>query len=253
MNKKLLPYLFILLALFVGALYYTNTIQSPLLSFLNSIKISFHDLTQSLEDSVQKHFFQAQEIEDLKKKLQKYDDNHLLMQQFASELTDLYKENNSTLTLNPQVELVRTISYEKFANLNRIWLDIPEYNSSKIYGLVYKELVAGIVVPKEGKPLGLLNTDIKSTYAVYIGQNKAPGIAHGNNDKNLVVNFIPAWYEIKVGDEVITSGLDNIFFKGLKVGKVLSLSKSQGYQNAVIEQYYKANEPNYFHIIRSLR
>jgi len=253
MNKKLFPYLLILLALFMGALYYTNTIQSPLISSLNAIKVFYHNRVQDIEDTIDKHFFQAQQIAILTEKLKEYEKNHLITQQFASQLNDLYKENNSSLELNPQVELIRTISYEKFGNLNRIWLDITDYNASKIYGLIYKELVAGIVVAKEGKPLGLLNSDIKSTYAVYIGENKAPGIAHGNNDKNLVVNFIPAWYNIQVGDEVITSGLDNIFFKGLKVGKVISISKSQGYQNAIIEQYYQANEPNYFHIIRSLR
>jgi len=253
MNKKLFPYLFILIALFVGALYYTNTIQSPLLSSLNSIKVFYHNTVQGIENTIDRHFFQAQEISDLKAKLKEYDNNHLLLQQFASEIYDIYQENNASLSMNPKTELVRTISYEKFGNLNRIWLDIPDYNSSKIYGLIYKELVAGIVIPKENKPLGLLNSDMKSTYAVYIGDVKAPGIAHGNNDKNLVINFIPAWFDIKVNDEVITSGLDNIFFKGLKVGKVLSISKAQGYQNAVVEPYFKANEPTYFHIIRSVR
>jgi len=253
MNKKLFPYLLILLALFVGALYYTKTIQSPMLSFLNTLKISYHNTIQTIEDTVDKHFFQAQEISDLKKKLEKYDNNRLLLQEFASEIEDMYKENNATLAHNPKTELVRTIAYEKFGNLNRIWLDVPDYNSSKIYGLLYKNQVAGIVIPKEGKALALLNSDIKSTYAVYIGKMKAPGIAHGNNGKNLVVSFIPAWFNIKVGDEVTTSGLDNIFFKGLKVGRVISISTSQGYQNAVIEQYYKSNEPSYFHIIRSLR
>jgi rod shape-determining protein MreC len=253
MNKKLLPYLLILVALFMGALYYTKTIQSPLLSILNSIKISYHNTIQSIENTFDKHFFQAQEISDLKKQLQQYDNNRLLLQQFASTIEDMYKENNSTLSNNPKIALVRTISYEKFGNLNRVWLDVPDYNSSKIYGLIYKNEVAGIVIPKEGKALALLNSDIKSTYAVYIGKMKAPGIAHGNNGKNLIVSFIPAWFNLKVGDEVITSGLDNIFFKGLKVGKVISISTSQGYQNAVIEQYYKSNEPNYFHIIRSPR
>jgi rod shape-determining protein MreC len=253
MNKKFFSYVLILLALFMGALYYTNTIQSPLLSFLNTIKISYHNTIESIENTIEQHFFQAQTITKLKEKLQKYENNHLVMQQLASEIDDMYKENNASLSTNPKTELVRAISYEKFGNLNRIWLDIPDYNSSKIYGLIYKEMVAGIVVPKENKALALLNSDIKSTYAVYIGEQKAPGIAHGNNDKNLVVNFIPAWFEIKAGDEVVTSGLDNIFFKGLKVGRVLSISKSQGYQNAVIEQYYKSNEPSYFHIIRSVR
>ena len=253
MNKKLFTYLLILLALFMGALYYTKTIQSPLLSSLNNIKVTYHTFTQSVQDSIDKHFFQAQEIADLKEKLQKYENNHLVMQQLTSEIEDMHKENNSTLTTDPKVELVRAISYEKFGNINRIWLDVPDYNSSKIYGLIYKEMVAGIVIPKDSKALALLNNDIKSTYAVYIGSSQAPGIAHGNNGKNLIVSFIPAWFDIHVGDEVITSGLDNIFFKGIKVGKVLSISKSQGYQNAVVEQYYQSSLPSYFHLIRSVK
>lgn len=86
-----------------------------------------------------------------------------------------------------------------------------------------------------------------------IGPNSAPGIAHGNNSQHLVVKFIPSWVEVNVGDEVVTSGLDGLFFKGLKVGKVVSLSKSQGYQNAVVAPYYTAENPNYFHVIMSVR
>jgi len=166
---------------------------------------------------------------------------------------DLFQENKSKLKLNPKVELIRTISYQKLGNLNRIWLEIDDYNNSNIYGLTYKELVAGIVISDNGKALGLLNKDIKSSYAVYVGNNKAPGIAHGNNSQNLLIKFIPAWFTINKGDEVTTSGLDKIFFKGLKVGRVLSVTKSQGYQNAIVEPYYKANNPNYFHMIRSIR
>ena len=253
MNKNFFLYFFILLALFVGALYYTNTIQSPLLSSLNSIKISYHTIIQTIQESIDKHFSQAQKIATLKEKLQKYENNHLIMQQLIAEIDEMYKENNTSLATNPKTELVRAISYEKFGNLNRIWLEVPDYNASKIYGLIYREMVAGIVIPEDGKALALLNSDIKSTYAVYIGKVQAPGIAHGNNDKNLVVSFVPAWFNIHVGDEVTTSGLDNIFFKGLKVGKVLSITKSQGYQNVVVEQYYKSNRPSYFHLIRSVR
>jgi rod shape-determining protein MreC len=253
MNKELLSYISILIALMVGALYYNNSIQSPIITSLNSIKSAYHHSVEFVENSVSKHFFQAAQIVTLKSELEKYEKNHLVMQQLASEINDLYEENNSTLKLNPDVELVRTIAYEKFGNFNRLWIDIPEYNGSKIYGLTYKELVAGIVIEQNSKPLALLNRDIKSAYAVYIGENHAPGIVHGNNSEFIVVNFIPEWFEIKEGDEVITSGLDNIFFKGLKVGKIISTTKSQGYQNAVVEQYYKANEPSYYHLIRSVR
>ena len=253
MNKELLSYFSIIIALAVGALYYNNLIQSPIITSLNAIKSSYHSSIEFVQDTINKHFFQASTIEELSLQLEKYENNHLVMQQLASEINDLYIENNSNLKLNPKVSLVQAISYQKFGNFNKLWLDMPDYNASKIYGLTYKELVAGIVVPKNGKALALLNKDIKSAYAVYVGENNAPGIAHGNNEKFLVVNFIPAWYEIKKGDEVITSGLDNIFFKGLKVGRVLSTTRSQGYQNAVIEQYYKASETNYFHVIRSVK
>jgi len=253
MNKELLSYLVVIIALIVGALYYSTAIQSPIITSLNFIKSNYHNSITFVQTKINQHIFQAHTIEELSKKLEKYENNHLVMQQLASEINDLYKEKNSQFQVNPKVELVRTISYEKLGNLNRVWMDIPEYNSSKIYGLTYKELVAGIIIPKDGKALGLLNKDIKSTYSVYIGNQLAPGIVHGNNDEFLVVNFIPAWFEIKKGDEVMTSGLDNIFFKGLKVGKIISTTKSQGYQNAVIEQYYKANDPNYFHMIRSVK
>lgn len=253
MNKGFLRLLILFIALFVGALYYSSTIQSPILSSLNYIKTTFHNSTHFIGASIDKYFFQADKIATLEADLEKYEKNHLVMQQLAQEIKDLFEESNSTLKTDPQVDLVRTISYEKFGEMNRVWIDIEDYNSSKIYGLTYKELVAGIVVPQNERPLALLNKDIKSTYAVHVGEGKAPGIAHGNNAKNIIVKFIPTWFKINEGDEVKTSGLDQIFFKGLKVGRVISVTSSQGYQNAIVQPYYESNDPNYFHMIRSVR
>ncbi len=253
MNKGLLSFIFIFFALFIGAFYYSNTVQAPIIGALNFIKINFHKTLEYIDNNIKKHTFQSQKIEELELKLKRYENNHLVMQQLASELNDLFNENQSSLKNDPKVELVRTISYKKFGDVNQIWIDMKDYNSSKIYGLTYKELVAGIVVCESNQPLALLNKDIKSAYSVYVGNEKAPGIAHGNNSELLVVKFIPAWFKIKTGDEVTTSGLDKIFFKGLKVGRVISVSSSQGYQNAVIEPYYKANNPNYFHLIKKVK
>jgi len=253
MNKGLISFFLIFIALLMGALYYSNTIKAPFISVLNSIKSAHHNSIEFIQNKFNEHIFQKEQIIKLNEQLEMYENNHLVMQQLASEVNDLFQENKSKFKTNPKVELVRTISYQKLGDLNKIWLEINDYNSSNIYGLTYKELVAGIVVSSNGKALGLLNKDIKSSYAVYVGNSKAPGIAHGNNSQNLLVKFIPAWFSITEGDEVITSGLDNIFFKGLKVGRVLSVTKSQGYQNAIIEPYYKANNPNYFHMIRSVK
>jgi rod shape-determining protein MreC len=237
----------------VGALYYNNVIQSPIISTLNSIKTTYHSANQYIYDTFDEHFFQVQKIHSLKEELAQYEKNHLIMQELATEIQNLYKLQKSSFQIKTKIELVRTISYEKFGNFNRLWLEVPDYNSSKIYGLTYKEFVAGIVISLDKKPLALLNQDIKSAYSVYVGSQNAPGITHGNNNNNLIVNFIPTWFNIKVGDEVVTSGLDKIFMKGLKVGKVLSVTSAQGYQNAIIEPYYKTNEPTYFYMIRSIR
>jgi rod shape-determining protein MreC len=253
MNRKVFSFFLILIALIVGAFYYTDIAQKPLLSALNSVKINYKNVIEFIENGFSKHFFQASQIATLKTELQRYENNHLVMQELATEVNDLYQVNKSSLRLDPRVELVRTISYQKFANLNRVWIEMKDFNKSKIYGLTYKELVAGIVIAKNSKPLGLLNRDIQSSFAVFVGSQHAPGIAHGNNEENIVIKYIPSWFDIKRGDEVTTSGLDNIFFKGLKVGQVLSVTKSQGYQNAIIDQYYKSNDPNYFYLIRKLK
>ncbi len=249
MNKELFGFLSIFIALLIGAIYYTNIIQTPFIESLNYLKTSYHKSVKFAEDNLNKHFFQASEIARLKEELQNYENNHLVMQQLASEVNDLFQANKSKLKNYPSVDLVRVTSYEEFGNFNRLWIDIQDYNSSKIYGLAYKELVAGIVIPKNNHPLALLNKDVKCTYAVHVGSALAPGIAQGNNEKNIVVKYIPAWFSIKEGDEVISSGLDKIFFKGLKVGKVISSHKENGFQTAIISPYYNSNDPSYFHII----
>ena len=253
MSKDTFSIFFFFAALLGGALYYGSLFQKPLHWVSENIKNTYNSAIESVSDTFEEHFNQQKTIIRLKSELQKYDKNHLLMHQFATELNDLFQENNSSFKVNPDIELVRAISYAKFADINRLWLKMDDFNSSKVYGLVHKERTAGIVISKNGKPLALLNNDFKSSYAVYVGSNKAPGIIRGQNEKNLIVEFIPTWIDIAVGDEVITSGMDNLFFKGIKVGKVLSLQQSQGYQSAVVKPYYEAKEPGYFHVIRKIR
>jgi rod shape-determining protein MreC len=253
MTKKLFSFFFALAALLIGALYFTNTIQSPFISALNSTKLNYHNTIEYMYSYIFRHFAQAEHIEELEAKLKEYENNHLIMRELATELNDLFVENNSSFKVYPEVKLVRTISYQRFNDQNRIWLEVEDYNSSRVYGLTHKELVAGIVVAHNNKPLGILNRDIKCSYSVLIGSGEVPGIAHGNNSKELIVKYIPGWHTIKKGDEVVTSGLDGLFFKGLKVGKVISISRAQGYQNATIVPYYNSNNPNYFHMIKKIK
>ncbi|MCT7557315.1 rod shape-determining protein MreC [Aliarcobacter butzleri] len=66
--------------------------------------------------------------------------------------------------------------------------------------------------------------------------------------KSRKVKFIPIWSDINIGDEVITSGMDNIFFEGLKVGKVLEVSEQANMKVATIKPYVNALKKKYFYI-----
>ena len=251
MSKERLSFIFFV-ALLVGALYYSKVLQTPFIQLTHTIKILYNDTTNSILNTIDMHFDQAQTIKEQKRELEKFRESHLISHQFASELTAIFQEYNSSIKVDPKVALARTLSYSNFGDITKIWLDFPEFNTSKVYGLTHNEYAAGIVIERQGKPLALLNIDRKSAYAVFIGSSKAPGIVHGNGAKNLMVEYIPTWKEIHVGDEVYTSGLDKLFFPGLKVGKVISIDRAQGYQNALVKPYFDATNPKYFHVIKSV-
>ncbi|MEA1920917.1 MAG: rod shape-determining protein MreC [Campylobacterota bacterium] len=252
MSKERFSFIFFV-ALLLGAIYFSKTLQSPFIELSHTLKSFYHDVTKNLSDTITMHFDQAHTIAIQTKEIEKFKKSHLLSHQFASELSALFQEYNTSMDIRPEIALVRTLSYANFGDLTKVWIDFPEFNSSKVYGLTHDELAAGIVIERQGKPLALLNIDRKSAYAVFIGKSKAPGIAHGNGVKELIVEYIPTWKKIKIGDEVFTSGLDQLFFPGLKVGKVIEINNAQGYQNALIEPYFDATNPKYFHLIKRVR
>jgi rod shape-determining protein MreC len=253
MNKRALSIIVILTFLVGGALYFTNFLQSPILHFTHSIKSSYLDGIERIQYAVDEHFNQQRMIRNLRTKNQHYEKELLTLHQIADEYQKLLQEHNSSFQTTPDNALVRTLSYVRFGDPHRVWIEMEKFDSKKVYGLLYRGYAAGIVVGKNGKPLALLNGDIKSSYAVNVGTTFAPGIVRGNNARRLIVEFIPTWIPISVGDEVLTSGLDRIFMAGLKVGKVVSITKASGYQSAVIEPYFYGKNPAYFHVITEVR
>ena len=108
---------------------------------------------------------------------------------------------------------------------------------------------AGIAMNSNGNLVGILNGDSKASYSVYIGDSKSVGILKNNTNGNIVIEYINAWNEIKIGDEVITSGLDGIFFEGIKVGKIKKVSQEYGYIVAEVDLYNQNNDIGYFWLI----
>lgn len=244
----------IVLILILGGLFSVSaTLRTPLLGVLQSINEIYNDAAAGVAQRYAEHFNQRNTIRKLRADVALYRRSHLLSHQMATEFNALLEENNASFRYDPRMSLARAIAYANFGDINKVWLQMQEYNMSRLYGLVYNEKAAGIVTERYGKPLALLNGDHQCTYAVYIGPNKAPGIVRGQNSDIMQARYIPAWVPIHVGDDVVTSGLDQLFFSGIKVGKVLDITMSGGFQSATISPYFKGNAPDYFHVIERIR
>jgi len=249
MNKELLPTLIFIFALFGGAYHYSETVQAPFVSILNTAKNAYHDTVTAISETIDEHFGQSETIASQRDEIAALQTRLLENSQVQAEAEALLDLNGSRLNHDPRAELVRTLSYAKFGDTRKVWLEMPDFNASRVYGLVYGDMAAGIVVASRDLPMALLNGDPKSSYAVFVGPNRAPGIVHGNNSDRLLVKYIPTWVPVSPGDEVFTSGLDNLFFRGLRVGRVLTVTLSEGYQSALIAPYYNGLDPDFFHVI----
>jgi rod shape-determining protein MreC len=68
----------------------------------------------------------------------------------------------------------------------------------------------------------LLLTDQNSACDIIIQRNRVRGTLQGTGDKLCRLAYLQNTAEVKVGDRLITSGLDNIYPKGITVGTVIS-------------------------------
>ena len=253
MNKQRFILILFLLLSVSGALYFSSFLQSPFFNLSKSIKVTYLNQIEAMKSAVDKHVSQEKMIQELQQRNKFYERELLTLHQIADEYRNLLQEQNSTINISPAVGLVRTLSYVRMGDPHKLWIEMDHFDPTQVYGLLYRGYVAGIIVSNHRRPMALLNGDIKSSYAVSVGNSHAPGIVRGTNGRRLVVEFIPTWIPIAVGDEVQTSGLDQIFLSGLKVGKIISISRASGYQSAVVEPYFYAKNPTYFHVITKVR
>ncbi len=249
MNKLI----FFILFLAISLLYIldVNKLLGEKFTLFNNIKEFYIHKVVKITNFTEKYFYQASTIEELKQENEKLKEFRLLYESKNQKLTDLVNSIKKLKPIDEKLIQTRVLSYVEFDDFTKVWLDKEKLND-QISGLVIDDYAAGIVVKKNDKALALLNGNEKSNYAVYIGKNKAPGIIHSiKKSKYIVAKYIPIWIDINVGDEVTTSGMDNIFFKGLKVGKVVSINKMPDMQEAVIEPYAKVLKRRFFYIYTS--
>jgi len=269
MSKKWIVSSLFIATLFVVYYFFGGLLQNRLSPLSSSVRLLYIAANEYVKELFDTHIAQADTIARLKAENEKLQKEALIYKTSIRE--NVYKQNmagfgGDTLGQNVKIKLSRAVSYSNLPNLYRVWIDFEPSEKQengaipKVYGIVYPtqnkldSVACGIALKNpNGKFEAFLNGDPKCSYGVYVGKNRAPGVVYGKNQDKLVVKYIPTWMDVKPGDEVVTSGLDNIFFEGVRVGIVKSVSSDSAYKEALVEGYYNPLSPNYFYIIEKAK
>lgn len=164
-----------------------------------------------------------QENKELKKKIELWSVECMTMQQLRTENDRLksmleYKTEASDFKLYParilnqDISMVfKTVIIDK-GNINHFSADMPVVSP---LGLVGRVIMAS---PHTSQIL--LITDPNSAIPVVIAETGVKGIVKGTGSNLLSMEYVRNSELVTVGSLVVTSGLEGIFPKGLKVGRV---------------------------------
>ena len=226
-------------------------ITDTLLGFINPVKQSYKNFTQSIEEKSHSYVFQKESIEKLSIENRILRKRLLEQMHYIEEVKNIYEilPNLSQLPIQ-NISIVETISYVKLNSFSQIILTKPKgLEKDKLYGLVQNQVVGGIAKLENNQLFGYLTSDTKCRFSVFTGKEKAPGIAQGVEKNKMIIKFIPKWHKIAIGDKVVTSGLDAIFFADIPVGIVTKVEVQSSYTVAHIKTYSDIFHPKTFFLI----
>ncbi|MGM0519414.1 MAG: rod shape-determining protein MreC [Campylobacterota bacterium] len=247
-------FLFFVLLFIIGLsyLFEIDKIIARKFTFLSDIKSYYINTVVDISSTVEKYFNQLNEIQKLQEEneaLKNYKTSYLTIKNEYENLKE-FLDNNTNIQDRLKTKQTRVLSYVDFHDFTKVWLDYDKKDDS-ILGLISNNYAAGIVIKQDNKAVGLLNGNSKCSYAVFIGKNETPGIIISNKNSVPEIRYIPLWSDISVGDEVVTSGMDNIFVKGLKVGKITKIQNKSNMKTASIEMYANVLKSKYFYVYKN--
>ncbi|MEA3419929.1 MAG: rod shape-determining protein MreC [Campylobacterota bacterium] len=253
MKTRILVIILLLLFLTIVVTRKDDRIVGMLLSIVNPIKQTYTNVTREVEDKSQSYIYQKEHIQKLAKE-NKFLRKRLLEQKhYVQQVKDLYSKIPSLERVpRKSIEIVQTISYVKLNSFSQIILTKPQDlkdDSKQLFGLIQGDVAAGVAEIYNENLYGSLTSNEKCRFSVFVGEKRSPGIAMGVSINEMYVKFIPKWSDIKAGDEVVTSGLDSIFFANVPVGVVEKVEVESSYKVAYIKTYADVLHPDYFYLI----
>jgi len=168
------------------------------------------------------------ENEQMKSEIKEYQAKIIILDELSRENEKLrgalnFRSKSSVSRLMPAEIIGRSGSnWFNIIEINRGASDKVANDSAVING---EGLVGRVFDVSQYSSKVLLVTDPSSAVSVLDASTSDMGIASGNSIGPLKIRYMSATAVVKVGDKIITSGMSDIFPKGVMVGIVKSVNK----------------------------
>jgi rod shape-determining protein MreC len=96
-------------------------------------------------------------------------------------------------------------------------------------------VVGRVILPTPRAAKVQLIIDRNAAAAGLVERSRAQGVVIGTGSDRMRLEYVPGTADLKVGDRVVTSGMDGIYPKGFVIGQIESIERSGGeFSNVVI-------------------
>jgi rod shape-determining protein MreC len=229
-KKRLLLFLFIIISLSIMTYQSNREHLLPFKFFSNTLN-AVHNLKTSIKDTVTSPFRRMllreeenirlkAELSQLLREKQEYREV-LLENKRLRELLSLKESEHRYVT----VARVIAKSTDQWSNTLVLDNGASSGIAKDMIAITDKGLAGKISEVSGSYAYLLLLTDINFSAAARLRESRVEGVLSGTGFRKCKLKYIPADEEVKKGDIVITSGLDELFPKGIPLGYVTKVNK----------------------------
>lgn len=259
----------IIIFIFIMIVKITNTTQlglGPIESIIREVFNPAQTVSYSVGNGVVS-FFKGlvdyknvkDENDEIKKDLARLETENNMLQEYKIENETLRK----TLNLQKSNEDLQIVTCEVVGRSIKEWYKAISINKGSSDGIkenmpaiTYKGFVGRVTSVTNNTAEVTLITDSKyGAIAALAKEIRYPGIVIGEDDgfNKLKMIQIPSDAPIQKGFEIITSGLGDMVYKNLKIGKVKSIKNASDglMKEAIIEPYENLNILDFIMVITS--
>lgn len=95
-------------------------------------------------------------------------------------------------------------------------------------------VVGRIIMPSARASKVQLLIDRNAAAGAMDERSRAQGVVVGTGGSELLMDYVPGTADVRVGDQVVTSGIDGIYPKGFVIGQIESVERGVGEFSAIV-------------------